>query len=127
MSLKRSSIDDHRAAQQAYFSRDPDRPDTAFAAKRVPMTAEERRAKDRVRSAAYRQNLDRRRRPERSVVATALLEELVTTYSFAELTSGEVGVVGRMFQNLVDRGFDRREVEDVIRSFKANIRKSAFE
>ncbi len=127
MTIKRSSVEDHRAAQAAYFSRDPDRPNTAFTAKRVKQTAEERRAKDRVRSAAYRQDLDRRRRPERSVVASALLEELVTTYSLAELTSGEVGVVSRTFQNLVDRGFDRAQIEDVIRSFKSNLRNPIFE
>lgn len=127
MTLKSSSLADYSKAQVEFFQRNSDRPDTAFTAPRKKMTVEERRAKDRLRSAVYRQNLDRRRRPERSVVANALLEELVTTYTLAELTTGEIGVVRRMFDNLVARGFDRREVEDVIRSFKQNLRTSVFD
>jgi hypothetical protein len=76
------------------------------------------RASGRLRTAAYRCNLDRQRKPESSVVAMALLAAVVTRTSSKTFDADSVAIVSAAFSDLISRGYERSEIEAVFKRFR---------
>ena len=86
------------AVRNAYFGRDPDRPDASFGRRsreRVP--PEVKRAKGRLRSAHWRDKLDKLRRPTVRDVGMALAHALATTSDFSKMTRADYDLLRRAF------------------------------
>jgi hypothetical protein len=105
-------------ARSAYFTRQPDRPKGRVRA-RSRQPVELVRAKSRLRTAAWRSQLDKLGRPESDTVALTLLVCLIDV---ARESGHEVEdlpetkrAFDRMFDTMAARGFQRNEVEAVIR------------
>jgi hypothetical protein len=76
------------------------------------------RASGRLRTAAYRINLDRHKKPESSVVGMALLAAVVTQTSLKSFDAVSVSIVTAAFADLQERGYERSEIEAVFRRFR---------
>ena len=110
-----ASID---AAKAAYFERNPDRPQGRVRS-RTRKPAQVLKAESRIRTAAWRANLDARGRPESSTVAVQFLVSLIETaresgYEAQELPETRAAF-DHMFAVMAERGFRRNEVEAVIK------------
>jgi hypothetical protein len=106
------------AARRQYFERSPDRPQGRVRA-RSRKPAEVVKAESRMRTAAWRDSLDKLGRPESDTVA---LQFLVSLIEVAREAGKEVAdlpetqsAFDRMFAVMTERGFQRSEVEAVIR------------
>lgn len=106
------------AARKAYFERLPERPQGRVR-KRSRKPAEVLRAEARLRTAAWRADLDKRGRPETGQVA---LQFLVSLVEVARESGSEVEdmpetkkAFDKMFSAMAKRGFQRSEVEAVVR------------
>ena len=110
-----AALDETRRAE--YF-RDPDRPDAKFLrSRRGRQHPDVVRAQARVRVANWRVQQDRRGAPTTAQVGMALVSALATA-SLAELTASDHALVGRMLQDLVQRGFDIQETKAVLRRLR---------
>ena len=112
------SVADIDEARSAYFSRNPDRPQGRVRT-RSRKPAEILKAESRMRTAAWRADLDKRGRPETNQVATQFLISLVEVaresgYSVEDLPETKASFV-KMFDAMAERGFQRDQVEAVIR------------
>jgi hypothetical protein len=76
------------------------------------------RASGRLRTAAYRCNLDRNKKPESSVVGMALLAAVVTQTSLKSFDAASVSIVTAAFADLEQRGYERSEIEAVFRRIR---------
>jgi hypothetical protein len=76
------------------------------------------RASGRLRTAAYRINLDRNKKPESSVVGMALLAAVVTQTSLKSFDAASVSIVTAAFADLEQRGYARSEIEAVFRRIR---------
>jgi hypothetical protein len=97
--------------------RNPDRPDAVFVKNRGRRPSEVVRAQGRIRTAAWRNSLDRRNCPTTSQIGMALIMSLVTTRQ-SELTEADRGIVGRALVDLVARGFDLKEAQAMLRRLR---------
>jgi hypothetical protein len=97
--------------------RNPDRPDATFIKNRGRRPPEIVRAQGRIRTASYRNALDRRCAPTTQQIAMALVTALVTTRQ-SELTEADRGIVGRALVDLVARGFDLHEAKAMLRRLR---------
>jgi IS5 family transposase len=90
-----------------------------------PITPEDRkplqRASGRLRTAAWRCNLDRARRPESDVVGLALLAAVATWPKQSSFDPASVGIVSAAFGDLISRGYDRHEIEQVFKRFRSKL------
>lgn len=77
------------AARGAFFERDPDRPDNKFVKPRRRQPIEIRKAQQRLRTARWRSEMDRRRAPTTTEVGLGLSTALATTSWSGQLTSFE--------------------------------------
>jgi hypothetical protein len=119
MTNDQQTVDEIDKARRQYFSRSPDRPQGRVRT-RSRQPKEVVRAKDRLKTAAWRDKLDRLKRPEGAAVA---MQFLVSTVAVAR----EAGLDGlEAFRNsevafqhaldeLVSRGFDRDECKSVVK------------
>jgi hypothetical protein len=105
-------------ARAAYFERNPDRPQGRVRA-RSRKPADVLKAESRMRTAAWRSQLDKLGRPESDQVA---LQFLVCLIDVAREAGHEVAdlpetrrAFDRMFAAMSERGFQRSEVEAVVR------------
>ena len=112
-----SQIDETRMAE--HF-RNPDRPDSRFVKPRRRQDPAIRRAKGRLRTAAYRNRLDQRAAPSTTQIAMSLVVALVTSRLDA-LTEVDRGIVGRMLTDLQNRGFSVSESHAMLRRLRDRI------
>lgn len=98
--------------------RNPDRPSTKFVPVRQRQDPRIRRAKARARTAAWRNNLDRLRRPEARDIGMSLVTALVTSDYLLAMTDVEVRFVTAALADLEARGFDRAQVLNVLRRLR---------
>lgn len=101
------------------FSRNPDRPSGRFVRARV--TGDNRdvaRARQRLRTAAWRAENDKRARPTSDQIGRALLMAVVTSPDFASLIDNELTVVRRALNAMSENGFSISEVQDVMRKIR---------
>ena len=80
-----------------------------------------RRASGRLRTAAWRCALDTKRRPESDVVGLALLSAVAKWQKGTPFDPESIGVVAAAFDDLIARGFDRHEIEQVFRRFRSKL------
>jgi len=99
------------------FARRPDRPDGRFVRLRLDDVAMEK-AKQRLRTAAWRDANDRKGRPTAEQIGKALLMAVVTSPSFKRLLDSDLSVVAVAVEDMVQRGFDRGQVHDVMRRIR---------
>ena len=109
-------IDETRAAE--HF-RSPDRPAAEFVG-RYRQDPEVRKAKVRLRTAAYRSRLDQRRAATTNQIGMALVIALVTSSS-ASMTRSDWNLVGRALADLQARGFDLNEVKEALRRLRKRV------
>ncbi len=120
------SVSEIDQIKELTFERLPDRPDGAII--RVPrakLAKEEARALQRLRTAAWRQQNDRRRRPTSDQVARALLVAVCASPDFLALVDSEISVVRIAVDDLVERGFRLDEIQDVMRGIRRRVSKRA--
>ena len=106
------------------FQRLPDRPDGSFL--RVPrgqLTPEASKALQRMRTAAWRQQNDRRGRPTSEQIARALLVAVCTSDNFTALIDNELSVVRIAVDDMVERGFALSEIQDTMRGVRRRLAK----
>jgi hypothetical protein len=99
------------------FARRPDRPDGRFVRLRRDDVAMER-AKQRLRTAAWRDANDRRGRPTAEQIGKALLMAVCTSADFKRLLESDLSVVRVAIDDMVERGFVLTEVHDVMRRIR---------
>lgn len=110
-------IDETRASE--HF-RSPDRPDSKFVKPRRRQDPAIRRAKTRLRTANYRNRLDKRCAPSTAVIGMALVMALVTSKR-SSLTDSDRDLVGRALSDLQERGFDIMEVLDTLQRLRRRV------
>jgi hypothetical protein len=104
-------------ALQADHFRDPYRPDGRFIRDRGRRPPEIVRAQGRIRTAAYRNALDRRCAPTTQQIAMAMVTALVTSRT-DELTVADKGILGKALVDLHARGFDLKEAKAMLRRLR---------
>jgi hypothetical protein len=113
--LRPETVDQIDRSTREYFSRSSDRPD-AVAVRRRPVQPQAiKKAKTRMRTAAWRCQLDRLRRPESYTVALAFLLAALRVESVKHLDPTVSPVFVAMLKDLIDRGYDPNEVTAVVR------------
>lgn len=102
---------------KSYFGRDVERPDNRFCKARGRMPIEVRRAKQRMRTARWRADMDRRKSPTIDEVGRALVEALVTSDrdKLMDRTGVEFDLVKRALVILRDRGYSIDETKETLR------------
>ena len=118
MKLNQPTVAEIDAAQQSYFTRLPDRPQGRLRP-RSKQPVEVLKAKSRLRTAAWRADLDKRGRPESATVALQLLVSLIDVareagFEVADLPETRAAF-DKMFIAMAERGFQRAECEAVVR------------
>jgi hypothetical protein len=109
-------IDETRTAE--YF-RDPYRPNARFA--RPRQDPEVSKAKARMRTAAWRAELDRRKRPTASQVGIALAVAFAAHPDFYEIYRLEGSILERALEHLKLNGFSIAEAQDVLRQMRRRL------
>ena len=112
------SVSDIDAARQQYFTRSPDRP-SGRVRTRSRQSPEFKKAKSRLRTAAWRDSLDKRGRPETDQVAVQFMVSLVEVardsgHAVEDLPETKAAFA-KMFDAMAERGFQRTEIESVIK------------
>lgn len=100
------------------FGRNPDRPDGRFVRSRVSGSRDVAKARQRLRTAAWRRSNDERGRPTADQIGRALLMAVVTSEDFSDLIDNELTVVRRALNAMQDNGFDLSEAQDVMRRIR---------
>jgi hypothetical protein len=116
--LERSSVEQIDNVRITGFQRSGTRPDGKLRRPPSETTKAHQRASGRLRTAAYRINLDRNKKPESNVVAMALLAAVVTQTSLKAFDAASVSIVTAAFADLEQRGYSRREIEAVFKRFR---------
>lgn len=109
------------SARGAYFQRDPDRPDNVFVKPRRRRPVEVIRAQQRLRTARWRSEMDRRRAPTVSDVGMALATALATSSWSDMLTPADYDLIRRALVDLEARGFDPKEVRKTMRRLRLRL------
>jgi hypothetical protein len=76
------------------------------------------KARQRLRTAAWRLDNDRRGRPTAEQIGKALLLALCTSRDFRRLLNSDLSVVGVAVEDMVQRGFARAEIHDVMKRIR---------
>ena len=112
------TVDQIDEVRKAYFERSPDRPQGRVRT-RSRKPAEILKAESRLRTAAWRADLDKRGRPESNQVALQLLVCLIHVARESDHEVADLPETKRAFDKLFvvmeERGFQRTEVEAVIK------------
>lgn len=109
------------AAKGAYFQRDPDRPDNVFVKPRRPRPVEVVRAQQRLRTARWRSEMDRRRAPTVSDVGMALATALATSSWSDRWTALDYDLLRRALDDLKARGFSIDEARRTLRRLRIKL------
>jgi hypothetical protein len=108
--------------RESEFWRDPDRPSVKFVPARQRQSPEVRRAKCRLRTAAWRNRLDRLRRPEIRDIGMSMVVALVTSPHLDHaMTDTELRFVDVALDDLQARGFDLEQVKIVLRRIRRRL------
>jgi hypothetical protein len=99
------------------FQRSPDRPDGRFVRPRLGGGATQK-AKQRLRTAAWRNMNDQKGRPTSEQIGKALLVAVCTSQDFKRLLDADLSIVGIAVEDMVVRGFSRGEIHDVMRRIR---------
>jgi len=100
------------------FSRNPDRPSGRFVRVAATGGRDVAKARQRLRTAAWRRSNDDRGRPTADQIGRALLMAVVTSPDFADLLDNELTVVRRALNAMRANGFDLAETQDVMRRIR---------
>ncbi len=111
--------------RQEYFFRDVDRPSTRSVTSRSHQDPQLARANGRLRTAAWRNRVDRLRRPELRDVGMALLRALVTSPDLPHLSGPGLRILTAALTDLEGRGFDRQQIRFVCKRFRKSLLKAA--
>jgi hypothetical protein len=106
------------SVRRSHFQRSGSRPSGKLRHPSPDLAKAHQRASGRLRTAAYRCKLDTNRKPESAVVGMALLAAVVTRTSLKQLDETSVAIVSAAFNDLIDRGYSRSEIEGVFRRFR---------
>jgi hypothetical protein len=109
----------HRRATE--FERSEDRPDSRTAAPGQRMSLDQKRARDRLRTASWRCHQDKLKRPEASVIGMALLKA-VCTASAEAFDADSKSILGNALLDLHKRGFSLTETKEVMRRLRIRYR-----
>jgi hypothetical protein len=110
-----TSVADIDRVRRESFSRSHDRPSGRLS-RRDKQPPEEKRAKTRLRTAAWRKSLDTRKRPEAYTVAIAFLVSVARATDLENLRdNGIPPAFASMLQDMIDRGYDPTEVMAVVK------------
>jgi hypothetical protein len=108
-----------RRSSAELFFRNDDRPSTEFVPVRQREDPAIRRAKAQARTAAWRMEGDRLRRPEARDIGMALVSALVTSENLRfSMTDPELRFVEVALADLEARGFDRGQIQTVLRRLR---------
>lgn len=99
------------------FVRGADRPDGKFVRLRL-VDDQLTKAKQRLRTAVWRDANDRKGRPTSDQIGRALLMAVCTTRDFAKLLDADLSVVRRATDDMVARGFKLSEIHSVMRKIR---------
>lgn len=110
------TVDEIDEVRVSHFMRAPDRPDTRFI--RLPADPKTAKARQRLRTAAWRKSLDERGRPTAEQIGQALLVAVCQSPDFKALLDSELSVVTTAVNDLISRGFRRKEINDVMRRIR---------
>lgn len=94
------------------------RPSREFVPVRRRQDPEVKRIRAQQRTAAWRAEGDRLRRPEARDIGMALISALVTSPDLLDMTGGELRFVGAALADLEARGFDREQTKRVLRRLR---------
>ncbi|MHC2844913.1 hypothetical protein [Bradyrhizobium diazoefficiens] len=108
-------------ARGSYFQRDPERPDNRFVKPRRRQPIEVRKAQQRLRTARWRSEMDRRRAPTVGEVGMALAVALATTSWSDRLTSLDYDLIRRALADLEARGFSIEEAKRTLRRLRIKL------
>ncbi|OYU92097.1 MAG: hypothetical protein CFE29_04525 [Bradyrhizobiaceae bacterium PARB1] len=113
-------ISDCDRVRAEHFARSPDRPASPRAARRRQVQPiEVKRAKGRLRTAAWRKSADDAKRPQGDVVASAVLDALLLMDGIddkAGRTELRVAdLVRTVFSELMTAGYDRKQIDYVLK------------
>lgn len=114
-------ISEMDAAKGAYFQRDADRADNRFVKPRRRQPIEVRRAQQRLRTARWRREKDRRRAPTVAEVGMSLAVALATTSWSDRLTSADYDLIRRALDALQARGFSIEEAKRTLRRLRIRL------
>jgi hypothetical protein len=110
-----AALDETRHSE---FFRNPDRPDGRFVReRRGRQHPDVLRAQARIRTAHWRNKMDRKRAPTTQQICMSLLVALVTS-NLNELTERDHGLVGKMLLDLQSRGFSIVEAKATLRRLR---------
>jgi hypothetical protein len=110
------TVDEIDEVRRSHFMRAPDRPDTRFI--RLPADPKTAKARQRLRTAAWRKSNDERGRPTAEQIGSAMLVAVCQSSDFKKLLDSELSVVTLAVNDLISRGFRRKEIEDVMRRIR---------
>lgn len=115
------TIAELNAAKGQYFGRYPDRPDNKFVKPRRRQPVEVLRAQQRLRSARWRSEMDRRKAPTTTEVGLALATALATTSWSDKLTGADYDLIRRALADLEARGFSIVEARKMLRRLRLKL------
>lgn len=114
-------ISEMDAAKGVYFQRDPERPDSRFVKPRRRQPIEVRKAQQRLRTARWRSEMDRRKAPTVAEVGMALAVALATTNWSDKLTSLDYDLIRRALNDLKARGYSIDEAKNTLRRLRVRM------
>jgi len=109
------------SVRRSHFERSTSRPRSKLGRISPDDRKSSRKASGRLRTAAWRCSLDAKRRPESDVIGLALLSAVATWPKGSSFEPESVGIVATAFRDLVDRGYDRHEIELVFKRFRSKL------
>lgn len=109
------------AAKDVYFERDRDRPNSRFVKPRGRAPLEVKRAQQRLRTARWRSEMDRRRAPTTTEVGLALATSLATLEWSTRFTGADSELLNRAFHDLAARGFSIEETKKTLRRLRVKL------
>jgi hypothetical protein len=109
------------SVRRSYFERSTSRPSSKLRRNPPDDRKPSRKASGRLRTAAWRCSLDAKRRPESDVIGLALLSAVATWPKGSSFDVESVGIVAAAFNDLIDRGYDRHEIELVFKRFRSKL------
>lgn len=125
MKSMNQTVDQIDTARKAYFDRNPDRP-IGRARARSKKPADVVKAESRLRTAAYRKQLDDRRAPEAYHVGIQFLLSTIQVAREAGFEADELPETKKAFDHALDaleaRGFDRQEARAVFKRLTRRVR-----
>lgn len=114
-------INEMDAARGAYFQRDPNRADNKFVKPRRRAPLEVRKAQQRMRTARWRSEMDRRKAPTTTEIGLALATALATTSWSDRLTPADYDLIRRALSDLEARGFSIAEARRTLRRLRIKL------